>query len=196
MHWLKLLVAVISGALSWTLAEYMLHRFFGHELRGYFRKTIFHKEHTKHHHKRNYFASTRDKFFTTLAVGPLVFSLSFLITNGVLAGLFTASFLGMYFIYELIHRRLHEAAPTHAFAAQMRAHHLYHHFVDETMNHGVTTAFWDRIFGTYRKACELPVPHRYKLDWMVENSVPGFYSDNYGHIYRFVENTRPRSYAS
>jgi sterol desaturase/sphingolipid hydroxylase (fatty acid hydroxylase superfamily) len=196
MLFIQVFVTIILGAMGWTLAEYLLHRFLGHELKGFFRKTLFHKEHTKHHHKRNYFASTRDKLLTCLGAGPVVFALSFLVTNFLLASVFTASFLAMYFVYELIHRRLHVAAPAHFFAANMRAHHFYHHFVDETMNHGVTTAFWDRIFGTYVKAHELPVPHRYKLDWMEEASTNGIYNDNFGHLYQFVENTRPRSYAS
>ena len=34
----------------------------------------------------------------------------------------------------------------------MRAHHFYDHYVESSVNHGVTVAFWDRVSGTFVKA--------------------------------------------
>lgn len=51
-----------------------------------------------------------------------------------------------------------------------RSYHLHHHFVDGQAAHGLTTSFWDMIFGTYPKNwsynkkypwimyCQLPFP--------------------------------------
>lgn len=191
-----ILLTILFGAMTWTLVEYCLHRFLGHELKGVFRKFIFFKEHTKHHHKKDYFASTRDKLLTAFAIGPVVFAFSFLVGGKLIAFIYTASFLGMYYVYEVVHRRLHIVAPKHSFAAKMRAHHFYHHFVDERMNHGVTTAFWDRVFGTYIKSEYIPIPKKFSLDWIDKISTEKDFIDQYGHHYQSVDKFEPLTYAS
>jgi sterol desaturase/sphingolipid hydroxylase (fatty acid hydroxylase superfamily) len=148
----KVVISFILGVISWTLAEYLLHRFMGHELNGFFKKFIFRKEHLKHHYKKHYFARTIDKVLTCIGIGPVVFILAYAFISIELSLVFTTSFLGMYFVYELIHRRIHTHEPKHFYARFMRAHHFYHHHIDPSMNHGVTVAFWDRVFGTFVKA--------------------------------------------
>lgn len=196
MNLLTLLVTIVLGAASWTLTEYLLHRFFGHELRGAFRKFIFFKEHMKHHHKKDYFASTKDKLLTAFGIGQVVFTLSFLVGGKMIAITYTASFLAMYYVYEVIHRRLHVLAPKHSYAGKMRAHHFYHHFVDERMNHGVTTAFWDRVFRTYAEAKFIPIPKKFSLDWITEISAEKDFIDQYGNHYQSVDKFDPITYAS
>lgn len=190
------ITALILGAASWTLTEYFLHRFLGHELKGAFRKFIFWKEHTKHHHKKDYFASTRDKLLTAFGIGPIVFALTYFAVNTLFASVFTVGFLAMYYVYEIVHRRLHVVAPKHSYAGKMRAHHFYHHFVDERMNHGVTIAFWDRVFGTYVKAEHIPIPKKFSLDWISELSSEDDFTDQYGNHYQTVEKFDPVTYAS
>lgn len=191
-----ILIATILGAMGWTVTEYLLHRFLGHELKGLFRKFLFFKEHMKHHHKKDYFASTKDKLLTAFGIGPVVFALTYFVGNLLFASVFTASFLGMYYVYEVVHRRLHEVAPKHAFAGKMRAHHFYHHFVDERMNHGVTTAFWDKVFGTYKEAKFIPIPKKFSLDWISAISSEKDFIDQYGNHYQSVEKFDPITYAS
>lgn len=196
MSALTITLAIILGAASWTLTEYCLHRFLGHELKGAFRKFIFFKEHMKHHHKKDYFASTRDKLLTAYGIGPAVFTVTYFAVGSLFATVFTASFLAMYYVYEVIHRRLHVVAPKHSYAGKMRAHHFYHHFVDERMNHGVTTAFWDRVFGTYVKTNYIPIPKKFSLDWITELSSEKDFVDQYGNHYQSVEKFDPVTYAS
>jgi len=47
-------VAGVSGILTWTLLEYLIHRWGGHDRR--FRRTPFGKEHVRHHIEGDYFA--------------------------------------------------------------------------------------------------------------------------------------------
>lgn len=193
---LTVTTAMILGALAWTLTEYFLHRFLGHELKGVFRKFIFFKEHTKHHHKKDYFASTRDKLLTAFGIGPVVFAVTYFAVDTLFACVFTGGFLAMYYVYEIVHRRLHIIAPKHSYAGKMRAHHFYHHFVDERKNHGVTIAFWDRIFGTYVEASHIPIPKKFSLDWITELSNEKNFTDQYGNHYQSVEQFDPMTYAS
>ncbi|MBY0515848.1 MAG: sterol desaturase family protein [Bacteriovoracaceae bacterium] len=172
---------LILGAVFWTFMEYMLHRFLGHVPKKLLMRSRFFKEHSKHHHKRDYFASALDKFLTCLALGPLTFYIVTSLYGMTSAAFFTSGFLGMYFFYELLHRRLHIITPKHSYATFMRAHHSYHHFMDDKMNHGVTSPFWDIIFRTYVKPSEIRVPQRLKMKWMGESK---FHQDSLGHVYR------------
>jgi len=180
------LVSGIIGFLTWTLAEYLLHRFLGHELIKLKKWSKFYREHAKHHFIFNYFVSGKDKAMAFVKVGPVLFFLSALISDAPHATVFTGSFLGGYLIYELIHRRLHLVAPPNRFAAHMRAHHLYHHFVDESVNHGVTTDFWDRVFGTKVAVESVAIPMKFKLNWLKEINKGECTQDGYGHTYSIL----------
>jgi sterol desaturase/sphingolipid hydroxylase (fatty acid hydroxylase superfamily) len=39
----------------------------------------------------------------------------------------------------------------------MKKRHMAHHFHDEDGNYGITTFFWDKVFGTYYDRPERPV---------------------------------------
>lgn len=187
MQYLHLPLTFFLGALLWTLSEYLLHRFLGHlKLRPLIR-TRFHKEHTKHHLKRDYFVGAIDKFLTLLATTPGLFLLANFIAGPVNALSFTLGFTSMYLAYEVIHLRMHQKAPPHIYASRMRAHHFYHHFVNEKMNHGVTTPFWDLVFSTYQRPGIIALPRKFQLPWM-ELSSSERYQDPYGQSYRIGEN--------
>jgi sterol desaturase/sphingolipid hydroxylase (fatty acid hydroxylase superfamily) len=183
MMYAKLILALFLGALLWTFMEYMLHRFLGHVKKRLLVRTRFHKEHTKHHLKRDYFAGALDKFLTLIAIGPVIFLISYLLTETLTALVFTASFTTMYLTYELIHRRMHVKSPPHIYASKMRAHHFYHHFVDETMNHGVTTPIWDMVFGTYRKPSTISLKRKFLLPWIKVDD-KGEFQDRWGQKYQ------------
>ncbi len=141
----------ILGAFLWTFLEYVLHRFLGHGPLRLLKRTRFYKEHKKHHYIKNYFVTFKDKLLTAVILGfctNLIFHF-FIYQN--ISPYFTLGLISMYLIYEIIHRRLHLYAPKNRFASFLRNHHDYHHFVDDQMNHGVTTPFWDLVFGTYKK---------------------------------------------
>jgi 4-hydroxysphinganine ceramide fatty acyl 2-hydroxylase len=72
----------------------------------------------------------------------------------------------MYFIYEITHRRFHIKEPLIRYGLRMRKHHFYHHFTNPKINHGVTTAFWDRVFGTFEKTNTIKVPGKMVMTWL------------------------------
>ena len=75
--------------------------------------------------------------------------ISFLIFGSLTAMFFVVGLIGMYLIYEYTHRIYHISEPYIRYGLKMRKHHFYHHFQKPNLNHGVTTGFWDRVFGTY-----------------------------------------------
>lgn len=163
--------------------EYILHRFLGHFKIRYLVRTRFYKEHTKHHLKRHYFASNIDKLLTMLLTAPTVFFICNTLSGFLLSLFFTLSFVMMYLAYEIIHLRMHIKAPPHLYASKMRAHHFYHHFVNENMNHGVTTPLWDFVFGTFQRPSVITYPDNFRLRWIKQNE-SGAYQDKWGQEYQ------------
>ena len=60
--------------------------------------------------------------------------------------------------YEFVHCIQHLAyKPKSPLIAEMKKRHMAHHFHDENGNYGITTFFWDKVFGTYYDRPERPV---------------------------------------
>lgn len=188
-------VAFAAGVMSWSLAEYTLHRFAGHAPRP--RKSEarstgwrawlsplqgdFGAEHQAHHTDTRYFTPTRRKVLAaSVALGAGAVAGSFLV--GPRRALsFIAGFGSMYTAYEIEHRRTHTHAPRGAYSRWTRRHHLYHHFGSPKMNHGVTSPVWDMLFGTYVEPGVIRVPVRHAPRWLLDErgEVRGEYRAEY-----------------
>jgi sterol desaturase/sphingolipid hydroxylase (fatty acid hydroxylase superfamily) len=60
-------------------------------------------------------------------------------------------------LYEFVHCIQHLAyKPKSKWLAEMKKRHMAHHFHDETGNYGITTFFWDKLFGTHYDRAERP----------------------------------------
>ena len=73
-----------------------------------------------------------------------------------------------YFYYEYVHAMAHLAAPTSRYQRWLRKHHFHHHFGHPMSNHGVTVAWWDRVFGTLEVPDRVRVPRRMAQPWMLD----------------------------
>lgn len=151
------------GLISWTLSEYLLHRFLGHVHKG---NNFFKKEHLQHHVKVNYFAPFVKKFIASLLAATVLFLVFNLFTESRFALAFTSGFWLMYMVYEYVHFRYHKHHPFLPIFIHFRKHHFYHHFHNPKVNHGVTTRFWDRVFGTFVETEEVTVPKKMVLPWL------------------------------
>ncbi|MBK7504004.1 MAG: sterol desaturase family protein [Bacteroidetes bacterium] len=84
------------------------------------------------------------------------------------------------FLYESTHFRYHSAEPLVKPFILLRKHHFYHHFHNPKVNHGVTTRFWDRVFGTFECIEKVKVPKSMSMDWLVEeNKIKDKYSKHF-----------------
>lgn len=153
----------LLGAVGWSLTEYLLHRFRGHAPTGTSR---FKKEHLRHHAEVDYFAPFSYKVVSALPPTLVLAAASSLILGWSLGLALTGGFLKAYIGYELCHRRLHTHPPRGAWGRRLRLHHFAHHFADARCNHGVTSALWDRAFGTRQPVQPLPVPARRAPVWL------------------------------
>jgi sterol desaturase/sphingolipid hydroxylase (fatty acid hydroxylase superfamily) len=162
----EIVLTALAGIGLWTLAEYLLHRFLGHDRRTW--PNAFAAEHTRHHSEGNYFAPTWKKALVTLAAVPVVTALASVALGWLLGLVFGVSFVAMYVAYEVVHRRAHTHRGLGAYGRYLRRHHFHHHFANPRQNHGVTSPFWDLVFGTWQVPARIRVPEKLRMNWLVD----------------------------
>ena len=163
---LKVLSALLLGAIAWTFLEYVIHRWLGHDVRT--RPNPFAAEHIRHHSQGDYFAPAWKKALSAvLFVAVLVWPSTSL--AGPLAGSsFVVGLVAMYLAYEVLHRRDHTHPGRGSYMRFLRRHHFYHHFTSPDFNHGVTTPIWDWVFGTLRAPGLIRVPRKLAMSWLID----------------------------
>ena len=139
---------IVLGLVVFTLVEYVVHRFLYHSGEDYKDEVNWqYKVHGVHH------IFPKDKDLLAMPI-PLALFLSvililfFYLIMGSNVFFFYPGFLSGYAIYLYIHYIVHAyKPPKNAFRFLWR-HHLIHHYSDEDRAFGVTSPFWDYIFGT------------------------------------------------
>jgi hypothetical protein len=160
-------VAALAGAASWSAAEYGLHRFAMHELRG---KGLASVEHLKHHADVTYFSPTSKKLLSAAGTSSVTFPLAGWLAGRRWATAFTGGMVAMYAAYEVAHRRIHTHPPRNRYGRWTRRNHLYHHFGSPMRNFGVTSSIWDRMFRSGDELEVIAVPRRMAPVWMLDDA--------------------------
>lgn len=168
MSTLSLAIAATLGVLTWSLLEYVIHRWLGHDSR--FRPNFFESEHTQHHAAGDYFAPSWKKVAAAGAALAVAAPLASLAVAPPLGLSYAAGLAGFYLFYEFVHRRAHTHVGVGRYGRWLRRHHFYHHFANPAANHGVTSPIWDLVFGTYRAPGMIKVPVRMAMPWLVDPS--------------------------
>ena len=155
--WATWLSAFIAGAALWTLVEYLLHRFVLHHV-PYIKDM-----HDAHHEDQQALIGAPIWISLSLMVVVVLIPLSLIAEQNVAIGLACGLMLG-HFWYGSVHHILHhwKIKPGTYWFRLKRRHMLHHHF-DEMGNFGVTSGFWDVVFGTdikVRVAASPRVPGR------------------------------------
>ena len=158
-------LAGISGAVVWTAAEYGLHRFVMHEMRGRGLPSI---EHLKHHADVTYFSPASKKLASAAGATAVTFPAAAAVAGRRWATWFTVGLVSMYFGYEVAHRRTHTHPPRSRYGRWARRNHLNHHFGAPMRNFGVTNPVWDRLLGTYDEPGIVTVPRRMAPVWLLD----------------------------
>jgi len=137
----------LFGVFSWSLAEYVMHRWLFHlELKHSLVKAFHFAMHGYHHKEprdtnRLYMPPIPALLF--LGVFWVLFSLFF----GQGAWFFLAGFELGYLFYSTVHFLVHTRKAPKYFT-WLWHHHLIHHYKEPERAYGVSSRFWDRIFRT------------------------------------------------
>jgi len=129
----------------WTLVEYLMHRFVLHHV-PYIRDM-----HDDHH--VNELEPIGTPTYLSLGLHALLVFFPVLLVFGfTMASAASSGLMLGYLWYISVHHVLHHWHPTHSgYIYGLKRRHALHHHFDGTTNFGVTTSFWDQIFGTLRR---------------------------------------------
>lgn len=142
-----LLLLFFSGLLFWTFTEYIMHRYVfhwvGHSKLG---KAFHYAMHGYHHdHPTDYNRLFMPPVPAALFLGAF-FGVFYLLL-GSYAWFFTPGFEIGYLLYAMVHYAVHTKVNL-PFLAPLSLHHDLHHFRSPDKAYGVSSRFWDRVFGT------------------------------------------------
>lgn len=154
-----------AGLVGWTLLEYVIHRGFGHALRGNLRMSV---EHRRHHADILYFSPLALKLLGAVPVlGALLLLAGGLFGWTAGSGFVLATALG-WAAYEWLHEYIHVKGPRTAYHRWAVRHHLSHHFGHPHANFGVTTPLWDWVFRSHVPVARVRIPahKRDSLPWI------------------------------
>lgn len=152
MNPVAVLVFFAAGVYVWTFIEYCMHRFLFHLDEWLPRGNIFLTIHFLLHGVHHYLPMDQHRLvvppalFVCLCMPfyKLVFAL--LPQNAACAG-FAGGMFG-YVCYDLTHYFLHHMKLPR-FMRALKQYHLEHHYKNYQLGFGVTSWYWDKVFGTY-----------------------------------------------
>lgn len=143
----------VAAMFSWTIVEYIAHRYIFHmHPKSKLGKKIIYIFHENHHE----FPRDKMRLFMpplpSIILASLLFGIfalgSKLITGTIdYAYVFFSGFFFGYLAYVSMHYAIHAFAPPKYLKALWRNHHLHHYKYPEK-GFGVSSTFWDRVFGT------------------------------------------------
>lgn len=143
------LVPLFLGAFfTWTLAEYLLHRYVFHFTRenSRFVRALHYALHGYHHQEPKDANRLFMPPFPAMILLSLFFGLFYLLMDNY-AWIFLAGFESGYLVYAFFHYGIHTRKAPKYFH-KLWKHHALHHFKYPEKAFGVSTRFWDRVFHT------------------------------------------------
>ena len=132
----------LAGLVSWTAIEYALHRFVLHGMQPFAR---WHAE----HHQRPRALICSPTIVSASLIVTLVFLPALLLGGLWRACALTLGVLAGYLAYAITHHATHHWRADNAWMKdRKRWHALHHRQADHPGHYGVTSAFWDHVFGS------------------------------------------------
>jgi len=137
-----------TGLFSFTLLEYLIHRFVFHfHAKSEFEEKVQYYMHGIHHE----FPRDKDRLVMPPVMSvaiAIVFWGVFRATLGVQGWLFFGGFISGYSTYLVIHYALHAMRPPGNFLRFLWKHHSRHHYSEKGAAYAVSMPLWDYLFGT------------------------------------------------
>ena len=173
-----MVAGLAAGAAAWTLTEYATHRWLLHgpfgksaQRGGLLSRIPIGGIHHNHHRDPNWSVlwGRAAGHVAIAAVGGAGARLALaaapsLPTAGVAAA--ASAWSAGYSTYDIVHHHLHHRPPRTALGVRMRQRHFRHHFAGARTNLGVTTAVWDRLFGTEAEPRPVRIPSAAAPSWI------------------------------
>jgi sterol desaturase/sphingolipid hydroxylase (fatty acid hydroxylase superfamily) len=138
----RLLLSCLSGIVGWTFVEYAVHRFVLHSIKAAVEMNDLH-----HASPTAFIGTPTGLSLVCFGFGgfvPLLLAADLEIASGTVIGLMIG-----YVWYLVVHDAVHRwRLDQESFLYRAKLRHAAHHYGKQEGNFGVTTGFWDRVFGT------------------------------------------------
>jgi len=137
------------GLFSWTFFEYILHRYIFHFISDHAgaQKILYVMHGVHHEYPKDKKRLVMPPVPSMLAAG--VFYVLFRIILGTYVFAFLSGFIIGYLIYAMTHYSIHAFRAPKGRAKYLWEYHNIHHFRQTDKAFGVSSPFWDLVFGTY-----------------------------------------------
>lgn len=143
-HSLSLALAMAPlGLLTWTLVEYLVHRFALHKVPG------LQDMHQAHHDETLELIGTPTPISLPLLLVLVLWPMSYVLGTS-LAFIWFAGFLIGFLGYTFVHYAVHHlSSGGWRWLKTLKFQHNVHHHGTSNQNYGVSTSLWDHVFRTY-----------------------------------------------
>jgi cyclopropane-fatty-acyl-phospholipid synthase len=140
--WLLLACAVL-GLGSWSGVEYLLHRYVLHGVQPFCHWHAL-------HHARPMALIGSPTLLSASLFAVLVFGPVWAVANAWVAGALTMGMMAGYLAFGLTHHAMHHSRSRNPWLARRKRWHALHHHrpAEHASCYGVTSNFWDHVFGT------------------------------------------------
>jgi dihydroceramide fatty acyl 2-hydroxylase len=140
---------LLGGVLSWTITEYVLHRWIFHWTNETaWGKRVHFLLHGVHHDYPNDTDRLVMPLLTSVPLAIIFYTLFTLTMGPTATGPFFAGFAVGYLFYDGTHYYVHHFVPTTRWGKLLRRHHMTHHHADHDGGFGVSSPLWDVVFRT------------------------------------------------
>lgn len=147
----KIAVYFFAGMATWTLAEYVMHRYVFHFINdNKFVKAFHFAMHGYHHEVPHDYNRLFMPPVPALLFLSLFFGIFYLII-GKAAWFFLPGFEIGYLLYSVVHYTVHTRVPKNKFLHSLWLHHANHHYKYPEKAFGVSSQLWDKVFNTMPK---------------------------------------------
>ena len=156
-NFLYLPVCFAGGLFFWTFIEYNIHRFFFHFTpQTPLAERIVFLFHGIHHLQPRMKTRLVMPPVVSIPLGAAFLLLFYLLFGRLLAmphwvGPITSGFSLGYLTYDLMHYATHHFIMRRGVFKYLKRHHMLHHYKTPNLRFGVSTTFWDSVYGTLPK---------------------------------------------
>ena len=140
---------LLGGLATWTITEYVLHRFIFHWVpNSSWGKRLHFIFHGVHHDYPNDALRLVMPPSVSIPLALLFYYIFYAILPVLYVPAFFPGFIIGYLFYDLTHYAIHHAQFKSGFWKTMKQHHMTHHYMDPNHGYGVSSKIWDKVFGS------------------------------------------------
>jgi len=139
----------VAGLATWTLTEYLLHRYvFHYEPKSSWGKRLHFLMHGVHHDYPNDSMRLVMPPVISVPLATMFYFFFMLLLGENFVPSFFAGFIFGYLCYDMIHYATHHYPMKGRIGLFLKHHHMRHHYQTDDLNYGVSSPVWDLVFNT------------------------------------------------